>query len=451
MRPRVASILAITSLLALAPGRAARANGRFPSAEQLVVDPGDPSHIAVQVTYGFLSTRNDGATWVWSCEDAIGYGGVYDPPIALLDGGVLIAGIFDGLAVATPDTCDFTLVGGGLSERYVKDVSASKSDPKRAIAIVSNGLGEGLFDTELWETSDTGATWTQAGVDLPMSFLALTVDAAPSEENTIYASGFRAIDAATYVGAIARSSDRGATWELVDIPGTDNTSGPYLGAVDPTNPARLYVRTAAEVGKLLVSDDGGTTFEEVFTATTRLTGLALSPDGAELAIGSELDGLLVGSTSDLAFEPRSDVPARCLTWTNDAIYACAREALAGFTIGKSTDGGVTFAPYHRLACLDGPDPACSAGTDVAERCIEAWASQKEILQTDLCEDGKGGAGGGASSGSGGAGGAGGSDDGGCSCAVVAARDEAPGVVGLFAVGLFALARRARRGSAPRGR
>src|SRR5262249_10170662 len=77
-------LAALTGIVALP--EEAHANGRFPSAEQLVVDPGDPNHIAVQVTYGFIHTVDAGRTWTWTCEDAAQYGGELDPPIALLDG-----------------------------------------------------------------------------------------------------------------------------------------------------------------------------------------------------------------------------------------------------------------------------------------------------------------------------------------------------------------------------
>jgi hypothetical protein len=420
----------------------AHANGRFPSAEQLVVDPSDPSHVAVQVTYGFLSTRDAGTTWHWSCEEAVGYGGVYDPPLALLEGGVLIAGIFDGLAVASPDTCEWTLAEGALSERYVKDVSAWKGDPRRAIAIASNGLGSGQFRTQLFESVDAGASWSEAAADLPTDFLALTADLAPSDASLVYVSGFRAITETEYVGAIARSPDGGASWEVFDIPGTDNTSGPYLGAVDPNDPSRIYVRTAADLGQLFVSSDGGETFEVVTTLTAPLLGFALSPDGSEVMIGTELDGLLVASTSDLVFEQRSDVPVRCLTWTSDAVYACAREALAGFSVGKSVDEGASFEPFHRLACLDGPDPACAPGTSVGDACGEPWSTQKEVLRTELCDEGSGGSSG--TSGSDGAGTSGGAESSsdGCGCAIEARRTRGAASA-LAMAGLVAIAMRRR--------
>ncbi len=420
---------ALAGLTLLVAADAARANGRFPSAEQLVVAPDDPAHIAVQVTYGFIRTRDAGASWTWTCEEAAGYGGVLDPAIALLQGGVLIAGVFDGLVVASPDGCDLGLVGGDLAARFFKDVSTSKSDPTRAVAVSTNGLGGNLFDTLLWRTTDVAATWTQVGAALPSNFLALTVDVAPSNEQRIYMSGFVIVASDQYEGALARSSDGGQTWELVTIPGSDNASGPFIGAVDPADPDTVYVRLASDLGVLMVTHDAGDTWQTVFDATGPLLGFALSPDGARVLVGTETDGIHGADAADLSFSPVSPLGVRCLTWAGDVVYACAKEAVAGFTIGKSTDFGATFTALHNLSCLGGPDPACPAGSTITETCPSRWAAQKQLLATDQC------AGGTTSSTGAGAGGGSGDGDDGCGCAVASEETSPWPPVWLAALGL----------------
>src|SRR6185312_13424792 len=126
--------------------------------------------------------------------------------------------------------------------------------------------------------ADSGHTWAQAGVNLPPQFLGLTVDTAPSNPQRVYISGRNGPP--SYPGVIARSDDRGATWQMLSIPGADSTHLPYIGAVDPQNPDIVYVRLDADPSdSLLVSKDGGVTWTTAYTATGKLTGFALSPDG----------------------------------------------------------------------------------------------------------------------------------------------------------------------------
>ncbi len=381
----IGAVVASVLMMAVAP-LPALANGRFPAAGQLVVAPTDPQHIAVETTYGFVETTNGGKDWGWTCEAAALYGGVLDPPIGLLSDGTLIAGVFDGLTVSSPDGCNLAFAGGDLAQRYMVDVAVEKADSTRAIALSSNGIGGSKFDTRLWETHDDAKTWAQAGVALPADFLALTGDVAPSDTNRVYASGFTIATSTSYIGGIARSKDRGATWEVVAIPGSDNASGPYIAAIDPSDAATLYVRLDGDAGKLLVSHDSGDTFQSIFVGKGKLLGFALSPDGKTVLVGGEADGIMRAQTSDFAFAPVNALHARCLTWAGDLVYACASEGLDGFTIGKSHDQGVTFEPIHHLSCLSGP-LACPSGSDVATKCEGPWAITKQTLQTDTCATG----------------------------------------------------------------
>ncbi len=420
--------------------RAALANGRFPDAQQLVVDPSDDAHIAVQTTYGFIITRNAGASWVWSCEQAASYSGILDPPIAIVEAGVLLAAVFDGLSVTSPDGCDYSFVGGELADRFFVDVSTLKQDPSKAIALSSDGLGMNQFDTRVWKTEDGAASFTQLGAALPASYLAFTLDAAPDDEDLVYLSGFDVISSTVYQGALAVSTDAGASWTLKPIPGSGNDAGPYIAAIDPNDHDTVYVRLASLEGQLLVTHDAGDTWETIFQGEGALLGFALSPDGGQVRVGGDVDGIWASPTSDFQFEQVNTVGVRCLTWAReDLLYACAREAFADFTVGKSSDGGITFEPLHHLSCLDGPDPSCPAGSTIAAECTGPWAAQKQILQTETCETASGGGGSGAG-GQGGSGGAGtDADDDGCGCR--AAPRHAAGSWLLLALSSLLLRRR----------
>ena len=370
------------ALAALGLASPARANGRFPASSQLALSPKDPSVLLVRATYGLLLSHDAGKTWSWICEPAVGYGNVEDPAMAFTSDGTLVAGLFEGLSIGSPDGCAWSFAPGGLSNKYVIDIALDKVTPSQGVLIISNSVGQDdagapLFLTQLWQTADSGKTWAQAGVDLPPQFLGLTSDTAPSNAQRVYVSG--RYGPPDYPGAIERSDDRGATWQELAIPGADSTHLPYIGGVDPTNPDIVYLRLDADPSDtLLVSKDGGMTWTTVFTAKRKLYGFAISPDGSSVAIGGDTDGVLVAPASTLQFTQASGVGAKCLTWVASGLYACADEFKDKFTAGVSTDEGKTFTPLMHLADIC---PLVCAATDsgVDQLCPNVWATTASTI------------------------------------------------------------------------
>ncbi len=373
------------ALLVTLVTQAALGNGRFPAAGYIAVDPSDAGHIMVRATYGLLTTRDGGANWDWICEQAVSWTGQYDPSIAITADGSVIAGIYDRLGVTHGDSCSWSHAPA-LQGKNVTDVSAERSSPSSALALTSNGLGAGMFLTQVWASPDNAASWAQAGVDLPADLAALTVDSAPSNGMRIYVSGLHSGGAQ---GAIERSPDRGKTWERVDIPGTNADKAPYIAAVDPTNEDVLYVRLTGSPGLLLVSDNGGSSWKEAFKGAGILKGFALSPDGSTILVGGETDGVWRAPSATLAFEKAADVGVQCLTWVESGLYACAGEFKDGFTVGLSTNKGDTFEPLMHLACLRGP-LACDAQTSVGQTCPAAWDATADTIDAASCGAGAGG-------------------------------------------------------------
>lgn len=430
-----AATLATALLGASSP---ALGNGRFPAAGQLVVDPSSPDHLVLRATYGILSTQDAGQRWDWICEDAVGYGGIEDPSMGILQNGTLLAGIFAGLALSSDAGCGWSFAGGGLAGRFVVDVSVEKADPSRAIFLLSNGLSATTFSTQVYETLDGAQSFQQAGVDLPSNMVGVTLDAAPSDPARLYVTGRR--DAPSYVGVLARSSDRGGTWEQKDIPGADALASPFLAAVDPADPLRIYVRLdGKDQDTLLASDDGGDTWTTVFTTPGRLLGFALSPDGQSLRFGGPEDGMYAADRDMLAPTKLGALGPLCLAWTDAGLYTCADQFKDGFVAGVSQDGGASFSPLLTLDGLCGPLP-CPDGTATGDLCALAWGPTQATIGSKDC-DGAGppDAGPPASSSSGGG------DDGGCQASAASAGSGAAGL--LVALGSFAaLAARGRRRS-----
>jgi hypothetical protein len=455
-------------LLTLAAGLVALpagANGRFPAANQLVINPVDPQSLLLRTTFGLLSSQDGGAHFSWVCEKAVGYSGSQDPAIALTASGTVLVAAFEGLAQSVDGGCGFSFVEPTASQ-FVIDVAIDRQMPASAVAITSTGQGDGFF-VQVFETPDNGNSWAKAGTPAPTDFLAETIETSPSRHDRLYLSGFTTeVVNGTQVrhGFVEVSDDRGQSWARypVDLAGDKSI---YLAAVDPADPDRVYLRSRGDTDdRLLVSKDGGKTWASVYTLQGTMLGFALSPDGSRLAIGGPTAGLLVASRDDLAFSKTSDEQIACLAWAQEGLYACGNGYQGSFAVGRSGDGGKTFTPLlRRLGDVSGPR-ACPAATGVEATCAADWTSVKSTLGIGDNPGGAGGQGGaggtggaaGAGAGAGGQAGQAGASDGqalnpqadssssSCHCALPGVGRGGGGVAAALGVAIAALAWRGRR-------
>ena len=366
MRGALAALASLALGVTVLGASEARANGRFPQATQLVVDPADASHVVVRATFGLLQSTDGAASFAWVCEASAGYSGMIDPPIAIASGSALLVGVPGGVRRSTDGACSLGKTSG-LTDAFVIDLAVSPADPQRVVAVAANDGTMPGFQSYAALSADGGASWTQT-TPFPPGFAPYTVELAASDPKRLIASGAGPDPALAY---FERSMDAGATWTESTFP-LGGANGAYVSAVDPKNPDRVYVRRAHDFGDSLdVSDTGGASFTNVFGAKGALLGFALSPDGSSVAIGGPSDGLWVASTVDLAFHEVSSITPRCLRWTSDAIYACGSElSTMGFAIGVSIDGGATWAPRFHLWDLT-PLP-CAASTTTGASCPDVW-------------------------------------------------------------------------------
>lgn len=358
----------------------AYANGRFPSADHIEVDPMDPLHIVVRATYGLVVSRDGGDSWHWVCEKALSFSGIWDPPIGILANGVVMAGLPDGLTISTPDACEFVRAPE-LEGQFVADVAVDKKNPLRAVVLTSLPLG-GTFSTRLFATNDGGKTFVQVGDVFPENLRGLTVDLTSADSNTIYVSGIST--GPLPKGVILRSKNGGSSYDTFLLADSDENHAPFIGAVDPEFADRLYVRLDGTPGRLLHSEDGGQTWAQIFTGMGTLVAFGLSPDGKMVLVGGEDDFIWRSPAPNWAFELISPLHPRCFRWVNDGIYACTEQALDGYSLGLSVTEGSTFKPLAKLSDLCGPvscaKPICSADwpllrdTIGATPCVEASSS-----------------------------------------------------------------------------
>jgi MYXO-CTERM domain-containing protein len=384
--------LATVALATQASVRDARANGAFPASGQVLVDPADPLRLGARTTYGLVASSDGGASWRWTCEDALAWGDTLHPQLAITPEGTVYGGLGGGMIRGRLGACAWSRVAS-LEGSAVVDVT---QDPEgRSVAtLVRDGETRG----EVWRSDDDAATWSRLGDVLPAKLSPLTVDVASN--GRIYVSGL--IEGAPVRGFLAWSDDEGASWGWSRVLDADASKAPYIAAVDPLDPDVVWVRLTAAPGELVVTRDGGATWEIALVLQGFLRAFALSPDGSEILAGGEVDGLLRSPADTLDFERIADVAVRCAQWREGSIDVCGSEAVDGFTVARSTDDARTFQPLYVQRCLLGPE-ACAADSAVGA-CAEGWPALMAQLGVEDCDGGGGAGGEGATASSGASGG-----------------------------------------------
>jgi photosystem II stability/assembly factor-like uncharacterized protein len=112
---------------------------------------------------------------------------------------------------------------------------------------------------DIFLSDDRGASWRALRVreQLPWSYCRGLI-VAPDDPNTLYAGIGNGPPGS--VGGLARSRDRGETWETVSLPVTPNSTIWCLAA-NATDPSRLYISSIS--GQLFRSTDRAATWQKL--------------------------------------------------------------------------------------------------------------------------------------------------------------------------------------------
>jgi len=180
----LASFLAASAWLLASESRA---NGRFPAADQLLIDPLDPRHIVVRTTFGFVESLDGGKNWAWTCEEIIGRIANQDPPFAVSgDGSVVVAVPFEGVSVTHDHGCSWTRAPEPLAGQLAVDVTLEPNDPAALLVLTSTNdtppdAGPNAppeFLNLVVETKDNAVSWALRGAPLARDFIAATIEIA---------------------------------------------------------------------------------------------------------------------------------------------------------------------------------------------------------------------------------------------------------------------------------
>ena len=367
-RVRIVAGLLIAS--ALTYTAEARANGRFPQAQQIVSVPGDPSTVYLRATFGVLQSKDGGKTWRWICEKALGYEGQWDPSIAVTRDGRLWVGLETGVT-SSADGCTFER-SPELEGETVKDIT-------------TDGKGETVY-VATGQPGKKGYVWRHAPGASAFEKLALledvnimTIDVAPSNRQRVYLSGQ---PYSTIRGQIYRSDDGGLTFKTDKGDGGASASGLvadgplFIGAIDKQDPSRLLVRHLHAHGSdLLLTKDGGKTFTNVLSMKSAMFGFAWSADGKTYWAGSGLkeDGIFRSDDRGEHFSVVSHEGVLCLHSAPTTLFICGNPFSYGqVTIERSDDRGATVTPVATFADIQGP-------LECTNVCADVWPTTKATL------------------------------------------------------------------------
>jgi hypothetical protein len=351
------------------------------------VSPEDPDHVLVRTTYGMLLTRDGGQSFGWLCGAGAGFDADIElPEVGWFPNGRLVIGTFDGLR-ASDDGCDWQPPGGAVGSSYFTNVTVGSS-PSEILLLSTSGIGGYRYEVALWSSDDGGASWHSRGRAPDPSFLPFNVRSAPARPDTIAMAG-RDGDARALGEVMMRSTDGGDSWQRTALSDVADAVTHVVG-FDPAASGRVYLssvvtgnRPSVTIRRVDATNDRATanpspTVEVLAALEGIVSSVVLAPDGTHLLIGTEDRGLWRLDSETLALEQTVELSVQCLRYDGARLYACVDEDVEGYTVGVSTDAGVTFEPFMWRSSPCGP-LACGATTTVGAMCPAAWTSEQEEL------------------------------------------------------------------------
>ena len=352
----------------------ASANGRFPTAQHVVVGPGSMSSvIALRTTFGLLLSRDSGRTFVWLCEEGMYFPLVpslnFDPPIEINAAGSVVFGFESGIR-HSEDACkadDARFTAG----RVFADLTATPSGEVIYAIEGAQGAPNAVYRGD-------GTSFTRLGEGVA-NVLFDTIEVAPSNPSRLYLTGR---DTETFAPVFYRSDDGGMTLTAVTADaGTADSL--WVSGVDPTAPDTVYVRAAMGLGtELRRSVDGGRSFRTITSTRDPMLGFAISDDGRTLWVGSIDAGLVRSDDGGESFHRVNTLPVFCLRQHANTLWACSDWINTPFALGRSSDRGASFEAvltFSNFTRFVGP-PTCEARSEGADICIERWPALQRTLE-----------------------------------------------------------------------
>jgi hypothetical protein len=351
-----------------------KADGAFADSQTILLPRTQPHRIiASSDISGLLVSDDDGASWSWICDAAMGYFAALFQLGPAPDEN-LYAITQAGLAISLDEGCSWQHAAG-IAQRAA-DVFPHPQDPQSVLLVAQVALetDNHVFSDVVARSHDAGMTFGS-----PMfatSLASITgVEIARSDPNAIYLTLSSLQLQHPY---LARSNDAGETWAEFDLTGQLGNRPMVIRilAVDPLDANTLYIRLSDGIrDALAITRDAGATMQIALQLDASMTAFLLRSDAALIVAGADAKSFI-----------STDAGATFSAWSNEfhihalaekagALYATASSKVDGFSVAVSTDAGDHWRPLLRLDQLRGP---ISCGS-VADQCQAPWTQLQPSL------------------------------------------------------------------------
>lgn len=365
----------------------AHANGRPPASSSIHFRAGHPNDLVVGMTWGVLVSHDGGATYQWMCEDAVGYGGAYDPDYEYLADGTLLATTFNGL-VANRDGCTFERTplandpANPADQKFISAITADRNGVVYAADAGAQGMGR------VHKSTDGGRTFPTSTVVGQNADWWTSIEVSPVDPQRIYLAGYRLAAGQPRQLLLYRSNNGGATFSQLPVTAftVSDQSAIEIAALSPTNANVLFARVTFATGSIgdvfYRSADAGATWTKVLELGDGAPGFVYR-SANNVYLATQSGGAAYRSTDDgLTFTlVNKGLRARCATLGPDgAIWLCGHNfAPDDMAIATTTDAGETFTKRYLFAETAKP-VACAAGTAQFDKCqLTVWCGMKDQL------------------------------------------------------------------------
>ena len=373
--------------LTLAAVTPAAANGRESAAMTINFRQTHETDVIAGLTFGAAISHDSGATWHWYCEDAIGYGGMYDPDYAYSRTGKIFATTFSGLR-ASSDGCVFAPTVEGT-----KFASSDELGPDGALYV---GMADPA-DSDIYRSTDDGATFGAMTMPGMLNDWWQSIAIAPSDALRVYLTGYRFVpspvpDAGTVKEFLLfTSTTGGAAWTPMQLGAitASQSSAIEIAGISKTDPLTVYARVTLADGvvgdALYRSSDAGQTWKQILAMHDQLRAFVVRANG-DLVAGTPALGTQVSHDRGGTWIPLVNPPhVNCLVenaagevWACTRNYGTGQVPFDGFGIMKTTDLA-TWTGVLRFQDILAPVD-CPAGTVQKDRCeTTTWCTLRSQL------------------------------------------------------------------------